>query len=84
MSRLTVVIASGKLVRIGQRSRSKRCAFVKRQGKSPGERMAQQNLYESEAEVEAKYWEKSNSDTTLHEINQEFESPRIQLRQANR
>ena len=40
-----------------------------------GEKMAQQKKYEAEAEVEAKYWEKKNSDTALREINQEFESP---------
>ena len=49
-----------------------------------GERMAQQKLYEAEAEAEARNWEKRNSDISLHEINQEFESQRFQLRQARR
>ena len=30
-----------------------------------------------------KHWEKRNSDIALHEINQEFESQRLQLQQAN-
>ena len=33
-----------------------------------GEREAQQQLYEAEAEVEARNWEKRNSDIVLHEI----------------
>ena len=36
--------------------------------------MVQQRLYEAEAEVEAKNWEKRKSDIALYEINQEFES----------
>ena len=35
-----------------------------------GERMAQQKLYEAEAEVEARNWEKRNSDIAFQEINQ--------------
>ena len=50
----------------------------------PGERMAQQRLYEAEAEVEARNWEKRNSDIAFQEINQEFECQRFQLQQANR
>ena len=42
-----------------------------------GERMAQQDLYEAEAEVEARYWKKRNSDIALQETNQEFESQTI-------
>ena len=42
-----------------------------------GERMAQQKMYEAEAEVEARNWEKRNSDFAFHEINQEFESQRF-------
>ena len=49
-----------------------------------GERMAQQKLYEAEAGVEARNWEKRNSDIALREINQEFESQRFQLYQASR
>ena len=46
--------------------------------------MAQQKLYEAEAEVEARNWEKRNSDFASQEINQEFESQRFQLHQASR
>ena len=46
--------------------------------------MAQQRLYEAEAEVEARNWEKRNSDIAVQEINQEFEYRRIQLQQASR
>ena len=49
-----------------------------------GERMAQQTLNETEAEVEARNWEKRNSNIAFHEINQEFESQRFQLHQASR
>ena len=38
----------------------------------------------TEAEVEARYWEKRDSDFAPHEISQEFESQRFQLQQANR
>ena len=48
-----------------------------------GEKLAQQRLCEAEADVEVKHWEKRNSDTALHEINQEFESQQLQLQQAN-
>ena len=48
-----------------------------------GEKLAQQRLYEAEADVEVKHWEKRNSDIALCEINQEFESRRLQLQQAN-
>ena len=49
-----------------------------------GEIMTQQKLYEAEAEVEARIWEKRNSDFDSQEINQEFESQRFQLHQASR
>ena len=48
------------------------------------ERVAQQKLYEAEAEVEARNWEKRNSDIAFRENNQEFESQRFQLHQASR
>ena len=35
--------------------------------------MTQRELYEAEAEVEARNWEKKNSDFAFQEINQEFE-----------
>ena len=34
--------------------------------------------------MEVKHWEKRNSDMALCEVNQEFESQRFQLQQANR
>ena len=46
--------------------------------------MAQQKLYEAEAEVEERKCEQRNSDIAFHEINQEFESQRFQLQQASR
>ena len=46
--------------------------------------MTQQKMYEAEAEVEARMWEKRNSDFDSQEINQEFESQRFQLHQASR
>ena len=49
-----------------------------------GERMAQQKLYEAETEVEARNWEKRNSDIAFQEINQEFEPQRFQQHQASR
>ena len=47
-----------------------------------GEKLAQQRLYEAEADVEVKHWEKRNSDIALYEVNQEFESQRLQQQQA--
>ena len=47
------------------------------------EKLAQPRLYEAEADVEVKHWEKRNSDIALYDINQEFESQRLQLQQAN-
>ena len=44
-----------------------------------GEKLARQRSHEAEADVEAKYWEKRNSDIALYEINQEVESQRLQL-----
>ena len=49
-----------------------------------GEELAEQKLCEAEAEVEARNWEKRNSDTAFHEINQDFESQRFHLHQASR
>ena len=46
--------------------------------------MAQQKLYEAEAEVEARNSVKRNSEFAFREINQEFESQRSQLHQASR
>ena len=46
--------------------------------------MAQQRLCEAEAEVEARNWEKKNSDFAFQVINQECESQRFQLHQASR
>ena len=43
--------------------------------------MAQRKVYEAAAE--ARNWEKKNSDFACNEINQEFESQRPQLQQAN-
>ena len=40
-------------------------------------------MFDAEAEVEARNWEKRNSDIAFREINQEFESPRYQLHQAS-
>ena len=47
-----------------------------------GERAAQQKKFEAEAKVDARNWEKRNSDIAFREINQEFESQRYQLQQA--
>ena len=33
--------------------------------------------------MEMKHWEKRNSDIALREINQEYESQRLRLQQAN-
>ena len=46
--------------------------------------MTQQKLYEADAEIETRNWEKRNSDFAFQEINQEFESQRFQLHQVNR
>ena len=48
-----------------------------------GGKLAQQRLYEAEADVEVKHWENRNSDIGLYEINQEFESQRLQVQQAS-
>ena len=47
-------------------------------------REAQQKLYQAEAEVEARSWEKQRQDFIFQEINQEFDSQRSQLHQASR
>ena len=41
------------------------------------------DLYEAEADVEVKHWERRDSDIALYEIHQEFASQRFQLQQAN-
>ena len=48
-----------------------------------GERLAQQRLYEAETEVEARSWEKRNSEFDFQEINNEFESQRFQRDQVS-
>ena len=53
-------------------------------GISKRERIAQQNCMTLWAEVEARNWEERNSDIAFHEMNQEFESQRLQLHQASR
>ena len=45
--------------------------------------LALQRLHEAEADVEVKLWEERNSDIALHEINQEFESQRLQQLREN-
>ena len=45
--------------------------------------MAQRKLYEAEAEVEARNWEKRNSDFAFQEVNQEFESQRFSTTPSN-
>ena len=45
---------------------------------------AQQKLYQAEAEIEAKNWEKRNRDYSFQEINQGFGSHRFRLDQASR
>ena len=63
---------------------SKRCVNGKLTWPSEErEREAQQTLYQAEAGVEARNWEKRNSDFAFQEINQEFESQRFQLHQAS-
>ena len=42
-----------------------------------GENEAQQKLYQAETEIEAKNWEKTNSDIAFREINQDFETQRF-------
>ena len=49
-----------------------------------GERMAQQKLYEAEADVEPRNCKKKKVDISLQEIDQKFESQRFQLHQASR
>ena len=41
-------------------------------------------MYQTEAEIEARNWEKRHSEIAFREINQEFESQRFQLHQASR
>ena len=41
-------------------------------------KLAQQRLYEADADVEVKHWDMRNSDIALNEINQEFASQRFQ------
>ena len=47
------------------------------------EKEDQQKLYLAEGEMEAKSWEKRNLDHAFRETNQEFESQRFRLNQAN-
>ena len=47
-----------------------------------GEGETQQKLYQAEAEVEARNWEKQRQDLAFQEINQEFES-RDYIKQAD-
>ena len=46
--------------------------------------MVQREFVEAEAGVEARNSEKRNSEFAIREINQEFESQRLQLHQASR
>ena len=48
-----------------------------------GEKLAQQRLYETDANVEVKHWKKRNSFGAFYEINLEFESQRLQLQLTN-
>ena len=48
------------------------------------ERITQQKLYEAEAEIETRNWEKQRKDIAFHEINDGFESQRFQVHQASR
>ena len=67
----------------------KRCAnlhkFLQRKAELAvrGENLAQHRLHEAEADVEGKHWEARNSDIPLYAINQEFESQRLKLQQAD-
>ena len=74
-----------------KRSRHKRFSFVERDRENlqkilerkvdlavRAEKEAKQKLYQVEAEIEARNWEKKNSDIAFREINQEFESQRFQ------
>ena len=87
MDRETVVSSLFGSVSKGKRSRPERCENIERQAKSPQnhweaelavqeEKLAQQRLYEAEADVEVIHWEKRDSDIAHYEINQEFESQR--------
>ena len=44
---------------------------------------SQKKISEPEADMEVRNWEKRKSDISLYEINQELESHRLQLQQAN-
>ena len=69
-----------------ERSRSKRCATLKDRENLHNflERKAEFDVRgEAEADLEVKHWENRNSDIALYEIDQEFESQRLQLHQAN-
>ena len=47
-----------------------------------GEREAQQKLYQAEAEVEARNWQKQRQNFAFQEINQEFESQRFRFKSS--
>ena len=49
-----------------------------------GKKITHHKLYEAEAEVEARNWEKQCKDIAFQEINQELESQRFQVHQASR
>ena len=42
-----------------------------------GEKLAQQRLFEAEADVEVKHWRNKHSDMALYDVNQELESQRF-------
>ena len=48
-----------------------------------GERAAQRRLPEAEANMDMRNWEQRNSDIAFYETNQEHESQRSQVQQAN-
>ena len=48
-----------------------------------GEKIALQRFFKAGADVQVTHWEKRDSDIAPYEINQELESQRLQLQQAN-
>ena len=81
-NRDTNVVHSLKDRKISKRSLNGKLVDLAVRGEER-ERVAHQKFYEAEAEVEARNWEKRNPDIVFREINREFESQRLQLRQAN-
>ena len=59
--------------------------FLERQAESAvrGEKLAQQRLFEAEADVEVNLWAKRKSDIALYDVNPEFESQRLHLQLVN-